>query len=108
MTIAPMRSSTFWSLSTTKIFVLWDHDQAAPPAARQSCHAFTMLLTVAPDSKMPAAKYIPDIAGGLTITWDTAGSLDGAWACIVGSKGQMNCPELIEHFGGDTAPRLRC
>src|SRR3546814_2569622 len=55
-------------------------------------------LTTTPCSKGPMTQHVAHIGRCLAIAWDTAGSLDGARACIVGSEGQMHYPELVEHL----------
>ena len=44
------------------------------------------------------AQHFAHIVRCLTIAWNTACALDGAWTCVVGGKGQMNYPELVEHL----------
>ncbi|GGN58961.1 hypothetical protein GCM10011349_39010 [Novosphingobium indicum] len=44
------------------------------------------------------AQHFAHIGRRLAIAWNTAGALDGTGTCIVGGKGQMNYPELVEHL----------
>ena len=44
------------------------------------------------------AQHFAHIGRRLAIAWNTAGAFDGAGTCIVGGKGQMNYPELVEHL----------
>ena len=44
------------------------------------------------------AQHFAHIGRRLAIARNTASALDGTWTCVVGSEGQMNYPELVQHL----------
>ena len=44
------------------------------------------------------AQHFTHIGRRLAIARNTACALDGTWTCVVGSEGQMNHSELVQHL----------